>query len=107
MYNEKMEGTLLEIKGNSFDDCRAKLYNEYGTDYSIISHDRSFVGGFLGFGQKEVVTVKYMVTPHSAAKSMHSPEDDKDSFRRNRDDLLKKADPSVTNNLQMAQIAKK
>lgn len=106
MYNEKMEGALLEIKGSSFDDCRAKLYNEYGTDYSIISHDRSFVGGFLGFGQKEVVTVKYMVTPHSAVKNLRTPEDDKDSFRRNRDAMLKNADPSVTSNLQIAQISK-
>src|SRR5574344_1534958 len=100
MYNEKMEGTLLEIKGNSFDDCRAKLYNEYGTNYSIISRDRSFVGGFLGFGQKEIVTVKYMVTPNTTMKQNAQPDDDKEVFRRNRDEMLKKADPAITSNLQ-------
>ena len=106
MYSEKMEGTLLEIKGSSYEDCKLKLYNQYGTNYSIISRDRSFVGGFLGFGQKEIVTVKYMVTPNTTMKQNAQPDDDKEVFRRNRDEMLKKADPSITSNLQIAQISK-
>lgn len=104
MYSEKMGTTQYEIEGKSLDECKQVLYRKYGNDYQIISQKTSLKGGLFGFGQRELVKVGYII---SQRNTQITPIDDKDSFRKNRDELLKKSDPSVTSNLQLAQLAKK
>ena len=49
-----------KITAPTLAECKAKLYDLYGTDYEIISKKQDFKGGFFGLFQKEVVTVEYM-----------------------------------------------
>lgn len=103
-----MGAVPLEIEGPSLESCKAKLFEQYGSDYQILSQKTSLKGGFLGFGQKEIIKLTYIVTPRTTVRpAAASGDDDKSAFLRNRDDYLKKADPSITNNLQIAQLAKK
>ncbi len=108
MYSEKMGATQYEIEGKSLDECKSVLYKKYGSDYQIISQKTSLKGGFLGLGQREIVKVGYILNSKQKAPSpVNNSYDEKDAFRKNRDDILKKQDPSVTSNLQLAQLAKK
>lgn len=110
MYSEKMGATQYEIEGKSLDECKSVLYKKYGSDYQIINQKTTLKGGIFGFGQREIVKVVYIINtrtsvPVSAANQ--NGYDEKDAFRKNRDEILKKQDPSVTSNLQLAQLAKK
>jgi flagellar biosynthesis protein FlhF len=105
MYSDKMGATQFEIEGSSLEDCKAKLYAEYGGDYQIVSQKTSLKGGFLGFGQHEIIKVGYIRTPHAARTTPAA--DDKENFNRNRDDFLKQSGSAVTNTLQLAQLSKK
>lgn len=117
MYSEKMGATQYEIEGRSVDECKSILFKKYGNDYQIISQKTSLKGGLFGFGQHEIVKIGYIVNTRSSQPSSYSQNyqsmqnsngyDEKSSFTKARDEILKKADPSVTSNLQMAQIAKK
>ena len=66
-------------------------------------------GGFLGFGQHEVIQLQYIVNQPNQAMSFQKNQtmNSTDDFQRSRDELLKKTDSSITNTIQMAQIAKK
>lgn len=58
MYDKEIE---QEIQGDSLNDCRKKLYDLYEDSYDIIGKRASVKHGFLGFGRKPVVIVKYVV----------------------------------------------
>src|SRR5574344_502379 len=109
MYSDKIGATEFEIEGPSLEACKKKLFDKYGEDYQIRAQKTSLKGGFLGFGQHEVVKINYIVAPHVMPKSNlnSSINDDKESFNRSRDEFLKQSGASVTNTLQLAQLAKK
>lgn len=116
MYSEKMGATQYEIEGKNADECKAVLFKKYGNDYQIISQKTSLKGGLFGFGQREMVKIGYIINSRPSSSSSgsagnssaaNSAYDEKDEFRKNRDEFLKKADPSVTSNLQIAQLSKK
>jgi flagellar biosynthesis protein FlhF len=106
MSNEKIGATQLEIEGPSREDCEIILRKRYPNGYQVISQSTTLHGGFLGFGQHETIKIGYIVNTKAPQHETNTDEE-KASFTRNRDDFLKKADPTVTSNLQMAQIAKK
>ena len=60
MYNEKM-GAPQIIEGKTLDDCKDKLYKRYRSDYEIVDYNKKLKGGFLGFGQREVVEARFIV----------------------------------------------
>ena len=109
MYNEKTGAVQFEIEGPSLDDCKRRLYAKHGTNYQIINQKTILKGGFLGFGQHEVIQLQYIVNQPNQSMSFQKNQtvNSNDDFQRARDELLKKTDSSITNTIQMAQIAKK
>lgn len=79
-YDNKPE--VLTIEGRSVDECRQKLYSQYGTGFKILSKKQDLKGGFLGFGQKEIWIVDYVVEQKPA---LSQAED----FQQKQDELLK------------------
>lgn len=98
-YSRK-DGEILTIVGKDFEDCKQKLFREYGRNYTIVGRRPKFIGGFLGFGQKEGLEVRYTI----GLQKQVSPQEE---FQRNRDEILNKAGTSVTNTMQIANIDKK
>ncbi len=91
---------VLTLLGANLNDCRSQLYSKYGTGYSIIGQRQILKKGFLGFGQKELIEVKYTLNQ----KDSLSPEE---KFQKNRDELLSKTASTVTQTMQIATIDKK
>ena len=91
-YEEEIEHT---ITGSTYEECREKLHNMYGKDYTIKKKVVDFrPGGFLHLGKKAVTIVTYVVN-HQKSYSQESerqPYMDKyseeEQFRRNRDAIL-------------------
>ncbi|MBR0100377.1 MAG: 50S ribosome-binding GTPase [Treponema sp.] len=88
------------ITGKDFEDCKRKLLETYGHNYTILGKRPQFKPGFLGFGQKEYWEVKFSV----GAEQKLSPQD---SFQKNRDEILSKSTASVTQTMQLASLDKK
>ena len=72
MYDDGIE---QEITCDSYEDCKKKLYDVYGEDYEIHDKKLTLSRGFLGFGQKEQVTVKYVVKERVRYASSNSSGD--------------------------------
>lgn len=91
-----------KIVGKNLEDCKAKLFELYGTNYQIIGQKQILKGGILGWWQKELLEVRYITNP----KPVLSPAD---SFQKNRDALLGKIDGGngITSTIQLAQLNKK
>lgn len=92
-----------KIVGKNLEDCKAKLFELYGTNYQIIGQKQILKGGILGWWQKELLEVKYITNPRPAISSA-------DSFQKNRDELLGRIDGgsgNITNTIQLAQLNKK
>ena len=62
MYEDEV---VQEMTADSLNDIRNRLYKLYGNDYTIVDRKMSLSAGFLGFGRKEQVTVKYIVKERS------------------------------------------
>ena len=59
MYNKNLMPRWAE--GNSLDDVREKLFQEYGTDYEIIDYKTVIKSGFLHLNEHEAYRVQYVV----------------------------------------------
>jgi len=106
MYSDKVEATHFEIEGRSKEECRDKLYSEYGDNYEILNWKKIPKGGwFLGIGQHEVMRAVYIVNNHR--EEPRPADTERDKFTKSRDDYLQKMDPSITSTLQIAQLSKK
>jgi len=101
-YLQDSDEEEKKIEGKSLEDCKAKLYNLYGTNYKITGQKQSLKGGFFGWGQKETVEVRYIPNP----KPISSPSD---AFQKSRDEILSNmtGNGSVTNVMQLSMIDKK
>ncbi|MCR5613419.1 GTPase [Treponema sp.] len=105
MYNADYSGSPYNtITGNSLDEVRAKLYEKYGEDYQIIERRPILKGGFLGFGQKEIIEVKYLIRNRAASSKTAGTQD---SFEQNKNEILKQLNPTITTTKQIAALDKK
>ena len=96
----KSDNEVQIITGKDFEDCKQKLFEAYGRNYTILGKRPQFKPGFLGFGQKEYWEVRYSI----GAEQKLSPQD---SFQKNRDEILSKSGATVTQALQIASLDKK
>ena len=140
MYSDYSKSEDIKtIEGSSRQDCLDKMRDLHGpeTDFQIISSRRKLKPGFLGFFQRDVVELSYILklpparpsaagnVPYGRGDSMQnrmsstggypamaaalSARDNRGidtGFIDSRDDILKNQSSSVTNALQIAQIAK-
>ena len=86
-------GIKQKIEGNTLDECKEKLYQMYGKDYSIENRESKFKRcGFLGLRQKEVQVVYYTVNHKKAYDSEYSYEKENEEIQleRNRRAILEK-----------------
>jgi len=114
MFTEDKGAPVFKIQAASYDECKQKLYEQYGEDYTIVNRHPILKPGFLGLFQKEAMEVSYIVKPRSNPAVMHSPpvapaatENGLETWRRNRDEILKAAGTSVTSTMQMASLDRK
>ena len=132
MYNSEKIGAIPRvIEGSSLPECQSALWEKYGESFHILDWKTSLKPGILGFFQKEVVTVNYIVedkferfsTPTQNQLQMKKPSYSQapisvssvrgggvQDFTASRDNLLKQQlgnNSSVTNVLQVAQLTKK
>lgn len=63
MYNDNYESTELKLVESSYEECRRKLFEQYGETYTIVDRRPVLRGGFLGFFQKQYVEVTYIINP--------------------------------------------
>ncbi len=89
------------ITGKDFEDCKEKLFDLYGHNYTILGKRPQFKPGFFGFGQKEYWEVRYSI---GSQQQSLSPQD---SFQKSRDEILSKASASVTQTMQIASLDKR
>ena len=68
MYNDIQNGPEYKVIGKSVEDCRAQLFQKYGNNYQPVNIGTITKEGFLGFGRKEYVEMKYILrSPVNAA----------------------------------------
>ncbi len=127
-----MSATQFEIEGNSLDECKARLYKQYGSNYEIINHKTTLKGGLLGLFQHEVVNATYIVndrlqqlrtSPYTQRPNTTIPVVDQQiprqtmsvtpqssqnqSFENSRDSILRQQmGGNVTNMLQLGKVSK-
>lgn len=136
MAGNELNSEVLSVTGRSRDECLDKLYKRYGTNYQILGSKTMLTPGFLGLFQRELIVLRYQVTnaplpqpsfsagapsPYSGysrispagAFPVQQPlppqgiqQSQQNSFIQNRDEFLSKANPSVTNSLQLGQLTK-
>ena len=62
MYSERhIGGNQYEMLGDNLENCKRKLYERYQDRYEVINHQTVLKPGVLGFGQKVLVKVTYLV----------------------------------------------
>lgn len=102
--------TERTLVGKNIDDCRAKLYNMYGSHYRITGQKQILKGGILGWMQKELLEVRFITEPEPSF-SPASPAVSNDSFQQKRDDLLGKivgnGTGDITTTIQISKLDKK
>lgn len=109
-YNEEIK---FEMTGRSEEDCRAKLYKQYGNDYQIIDKRVDFrPGGFLYLSKRPVTTVRYIINhqksynPESVITSYATKRaNEEEMLAQNRDAILKTLQ-ATNNNSQINQLNK-
>lgn len=100
MYNEYQSGPEYRITGKSVEDCKEQLFLKYGNNYQPVKIGTYTKEGFLGFGRKEYVEMKYILrTPASNTIKSHPEE-----FEKNKSDLLNKLGVSADNTKQLAKL---
>lgn len=112
MFTEDKGAPVLKIQAASYDECKQKLYEQFGEDYTIVNRHPILKAGFLGLFQKEAMEVSYIVRQRSTAVPLRSipagtADHSSDSWKKNRDEILKTAGLTVTSTMQMASIDRK
>jgi flagellar biosynthesis protein FlhF len=102
-------GIKQSIEGDTLDECKKKLYELYGRDYSIENRESKFKRyGFLGLKQKEVQVVYYTVNHRKAydSENMYDKENEELQLERNRRAILEKQN-SLLLSSSMSQMSSK
>ncbi len=98
IVNEINEQPIQTLTAKTMEEARAKLFRLYKTEYEIKNSRVILKGGFLGFGQHEVLEVSYVNkkrTPATDANSSYSTPVafgspvTSNSFLRNKEEILK------------------
>ena len=108
MYTEDKGAPVYTLTRRNLKECKDELWERYGEDYQILSKQQDFKGGFLGFGQKEVVTVSYTVRARglpqrSLSKNSYSSYRN-DDFQKNQEEILKMTTGNIDSIKQIAQV---
>ena len=87
-------GIKQTIDGATLEECKRKLFEKYGNDYTIEKRESFFKpAGFLWLRQKEVQRVTYTVNHKksydSEVLSSREREMEEEKLQRNREDILK------------------
>ena len=108
--SSETKGPVMEISAPSLDECRRKLYELYGNDYEIREKKIDLKGGFLGFFQKEVVTVRYIEKNRQDpfSRRPYGAQTESDRFVSSRNEVLEALRPSggTENMLQIAKLSR-
>ncbi|MCI1207847.1 MAG: flagellar biosynthesis protein FlhF [Treponema sp.] len=112
MLNEDKGAPVLKIQCATYDECKQKLFEKYGNDYSIIDRKQIIKGGFLGFGQKTMVEVTYNIKqrldiPRSVSSVEAYRQSGTATWQKNREELLKAAGSASLSAVQVAALDKK
>ena len=91
-YEDEIE---QKITGNTYEECKEKLFNLYGKDFRIINKVIDFrPGGFLHLKKKPVTVVTYVVnhqksySEESGRFSYSDKNSEEEQLARNRDAIL-------------------
>ena len=108
MYTEDKGAPVYTLTRRNLKECKDELWERYGEDYQILSKQQDFKGGFLGFGQKEVVTVSYTVRSRGMpqrclSKNSYSSYRN-DDFQKNQEEILKMTTGNIDSIKQIAQV---
>ncbi len=97
MNSNEFVPTHLTMTGKSYEDIVARLYQMYGSNYTVINRKTDLKGGFLGLFQKPQVSVTYIVKD----KSRPEPED----FNKSKNNLMGKIGVDANTAIIIKQIA--
>lgn len=103
MYNDYQNGPEYKVIGKSVEDCKAQLFTKYGNNYQPVNIGTYIKEGFLGFGRKEYVEMKYIIRTPGANIPKSHPEE----FEKNKSEILSKLGVSVDSSKQLANLDKK
>ena len=103
MYNDYQNGPEYKVIGKSVEDCKAQLFTKYGNNYQPVNIGTYIKEGFLGFGRKEYVEMKYIIRSPGANIPKSHPEE----FEKNKSEILNKLGVSVDSSKQLASLDKK
>lgn len=103
MYNDYQNGPEYKVIGKSVEDCKAQLFTKYGNNYQPVNIGTYIKEGFLGFGRKEYVEMKYIIRTPGANIPKSHPEE----FEKNKSEILSKLGVSVDSSKQLASLDKK
>lgn len=103
MYNDYQNGPEYKVIGKSVEDCKAQLFTKYGNNYQPVNIGTYVKEGFLGFGRKEYVEMKYIIRTPGANIPKSHPEE----FEKNKSEILNKLGVSVDSSKQLANLDKK
>lgn len=92
------------ITGDSFEECRKRLYNTYGADYQIIDKQSKPVAyGLFKLKKKYVVEVTYTIGHRESYNSTNLKRQE-DEFEKNRQAILMNTQMNQVTNQVAAQI---
>ncbi|MCR5290085.1 MAG: hypothetical protein K6E51_08860 [Treponema sp.] len=114
MYGSDKGAPVQRLTGQTYEECRKRLYDQYGEDYEIVNRHTVLRPGFLGLFQKEQVEVSYIVKlnrgnvanarlytkPTSGAQEISE-------WQRNRDEILRTTGASISSLQQAAVLDRK
>lgn len=103
MYEEYSDSPQYTIVKRTVDECKAQLFNDYGPNYYPVKITPIIKEGFLGFGKKEMVEMKYVLRNRNSTPKK-APVDD---FEKSKEEILKKLSPSLDTAKQLVAIDKK
>ena len=98
-----------KIEGDSIDECKKKLYDQYGKDYLIKDKKVEFRRAGLFKRQKAVTVVTYVINHQKSynisKENMYSFDrrDEEEQLQRNRDEILQKQSAKLMSS-QMIQM---
>jgi flagellar biosynthesis protein FlhF len=110
MYSEELNQPELTMTAESLIDCKRRLFDTYGENYTITGKRTVLKGGFLGFGQKEYIEVRYVTRSRNEQTQKQktiSVRTGVESFQKNKEELLKTAGAAVSSTIQIASLSKK
>jgi len=106
MVTEDKGAPVFTIVGDTYDQCRQKLYSEFGEDYEITNRRTTLKPGFLGLFQREKVEVSYIVKRRGAGTygsvKTASASTEEEDWDRNKVELLRSVGKSVAS-IQQAE----